>query len=78
MQGRHQSLCNMPKSDSFDDDDDDAKVSAPANCLSCEPAGRQMCVRGCKCEDTTCYDRAIEDIRDAFDNNLDEIKPRNA
>jgi hypothetical protein len=66
------------ESDSFDDDDDDAKVGAPANCLSCEPAGRQMYVCGCKCEDTTCYDRAIEDIRDTFDNNLDEIEPRNA
>jgi hypothetical protein len=37
-----------------------------------------MCVLGCKCRDTTCYDRAIEDIRDAPNDNLEEIEPRNA
>jgi hypothetical protein len=37
-----------------------------------------MNVRECKCKDTTCYDKTIGDIGDAFDNNLDEIDPRNA
>jgi hypothetical protein len=37
-----------------------------------------MHMRGCKCEDITCCDRAIEDIRDAFDTNLDEIEPGNS
>jgi hypothetical protein len=65
------------EADSVDDDDDDAKVGAPVNCLSCEPADRRMYVRECKCEDTTCRDRATEDIRDTPDNNLEEIEPRN-
>jgi hypothetical protein len=79
----HCATCTNPwditcESDSFDDEDDDAKVGAPVNCLSCEPADRRMYARGRKCKDTTCYDRATEDIRDASDTNLDEIEPRNA
>jgi hypothetical protein len=79
----HCATCANPwditcESDSFDDEDDDAKVGAPVNCQSCEPADRQMYVRGCKCEGTTCYDRAIADIRDASYANLDEIEARNA
>jgi hypothetical protein len=79
----HCATCSNPwditcESDSSDDHDDGAKVDALVNCVPCESAGRQMCVRECKCEDTTCYDQTIEDIRDAFDSNLDEIEPRNA
>jgi hypothetical protein len=37
-----------------------------------------MYVRGCKCKNTTCHDRATEDILNAPDNNLEEIEPRNA
>jgi hypothetical protein len=79
----HCATCANPwditcESDSFDDEDDDARVGARVNCLSCDPADRQMYVRGRKCKDTTCYDRAIEGAQDTSDINLDEIEPRNA